>query len=85
MTDLRAQLRRLIVPILDLRPGQDLDAAWTAAEAQVRAGYGGLILFGGSLPELPERLAALRALGPHGPPLIAADVERGVAQQVVGG
>ncbi|MEZ6185190.1 MAG: glycoside hydrolase family 3 N-terminal domain-containing protein [Planctomycetota bacterium] len=84
MSDLRPRIRRLIVPVFDLREGQDLAAAWEQAAAQVRAGYGGLILFGGSLPELPERLAALKALGPHGPPLIAADVERGVGQQVLG-
>lgn len=83
MSELAAQIRRLIMPILDLREGQDLEAAWATAEAQVRAGYGGLILFGGSLPELPERLAALRALAPAGL-LIAADVERGVGQQVSG-
>lgn len=48
-----------------------------------RCSLGGLILFNGEVPETPEVLARLQAKSPY-PLLIAADMERGVGQQIRG-
>ena len=84
--DLAALAARVVVPLLDLRR-PDRDAEWARAEARARAGFGGFLLFGGELPELPARLAALRAAAgdPAGAPFVCADLERGLGQQVRGG
>lgn len=84
--DLHRLAAQVIVPVLDLRAGRDRAAEWARAEARARAGFGAFLLFGGELPELPERLAALRACAPAGQaPLVCADLERGLGQQVRGG
>lgn len=83
--DLPALAARVIVPLLDLRR-PDRAGEWARAEARARAGFGAFLLFGGELPELPVRLGALRAAGdPGAPPLVCADLERGLGQQVRGG
>lgn len=82
---------QVVVPVLDLRPGQpgvpegqrERDP-WERAHELRALGVGGLILFGGERETLAEGLAALRAAG-EGPLLIGADLERGVGQQVNGG
>lgn len=49
-----------------------------------RCPLGGLVLFNGPLPDTPQTLAHLQAKSPF-PLLIAADIERGVGQQMKGG
>ncbi len=91
MNQLARLAARVVVPVLDLRPGQpgvpegqrERDP-WERARELRALGVGGLILFGGERETLAEGLEALRAAG-QGPLLIGADLERGVGQQVQGG
>jgi beta-N-acetylhexosaminidase len=57
-----------------------------AATPEVRAGVGGVILFGRTVPaDLAVRLAALRAAAPAGlPPFVMADEEGGAVQRLRG-
>ena len=48
-----------------------------------RCPLGGLVLFNGQVPQMPQVLARLQARSPY-PLLVAADMERGVGQQVRG-
>lgn len=48
-----------------------------------RYAFGGLLLFNGRFPDTADRLAELQARSPY-PLLVAADIERGVGQQVEG-
>lgn len=73
-----------VAPLLDLRDGQDVAAAWALAEKLRDRGCLAFILFGGEADVLPGRIRAFRAGAPGLSPLIAADLERGVAQQVQG-
>lgn len=91
MSELSRLAARVIVPVLDLRPGQPgvlpserARDPWERAHELRALGVGGLILFGGEAETLRAGLAALRAAG-EGPLLIGADLERGVGQQVEGG
>jgi beta-glucosidase-like glycosyl hydrolase len=91
MSDLPSLAARVVVPVLDLRPGQpgvpegqrERDP-WERARELRDLGVGGLILFGGERETLAAGLADLRAAG-QAPLLIGADLERGVGQQVQGG
>lgn len=91
MSELSLLAARVVVPVIDLRPGQpgvpegqrERDP-WERARELRALGVGGLILFGGQGETLAEGLASLRASG-EGPLLIGADLERGVGQQVEGG
>lgn len=91
MNQLARLAARVVVPVLDLRPGQPGVPEgergrdpWERAHELRALGVGGLILFGGERETLAGRLGELRAAG-EGPLLIGADLERGVGQQVRGG
>lgn len=58
--------------------------AWREMLAMVQAGAGGFILFGGSLDDVTQGLSRLQAEADF-PLLVAADLERGLGQQVKGG
>ncbi|MBX3471222.1 MAG: glycosyl hydrolase family 3, partial [Planctomycetes bacterium] len=78
---------QVVIPVLDLRGGDGRPAPAAALEAArdlARRGVGGFILFGGDIDTLAADLAALRAAAPRGL-LVAADLERGLGQQVRGG
>jgi beta-N-acetylhexosaminidase len=83
LRDLAAQL---VIPLLDLRASAEREPAaeWEHARTLRDAGVGGFILFGGERADVARGLADLRAGAPRGL-LVGADLERGLAQQVVGG
>lgn len=77
---------QVVLPVLDLRAESRGPDPWGEAGRRVEAGFGGLLLFGGDLEEVAAGLADLRArAGDAPPPLVASDLERGLAQQVRGG
>lgn len=59
------------------------DDAERVADLLERYPFGGLLLFNGRFPATADRLAALQSASPF-PLLVAADIERGVGQQVEG-
>jgi beta-glucosidase-like glycosyl hydrolase len=82
-------LREKIAQLLMLRLGSHMSPARTVEEDEERIARllkvcpaGGLVLFNGG-PQTAETLARLQAASPL-PLLIAADIERGVGQQVAG-
>jgi len=79
---------QLVMPVLDVRADGAADHAFEQAEKLLDdLGVGGFILFGGD-EKVVQRLRALKRPG-RGPagigPFIAADLERGLGQQVKGG
>ncbi|MFZ0325242.1 MAG: glycoside hydrolase family 3 N-terminal domain-containing protein [Actinomycetes bacterium] len=74
-------LSRLAAQVL-IAPAQLTDVR--AAAPQVKAGIGGLILFGSSVPfDLPRQIAQLRNSAPGGvPPLVMTDEEGGAVQRM---
>jgi len=82
---LERQAAQLVIPYLDLRAGEDVEAWWAKLTALRDRGAGGIVLFGGEAATLRARLLRFKAEAPDGiPPFVAADLERGVGQQVLG-
>lgn len=80
---LRHEVAQMVMPRLD---GETLGVARFLEQAQalIRDGIGGFILFGGNVEHTPQHLRELQSLAAV-PLLIASDVERGLGQQLAGG
>lgn len=83
-------LRDKAAQLVFVRLGSNMTPPVTASEDAERVAallerhpFGGLLLFNGRFPATADRLAALQARSTY-PLLVAADIERGVGQQVSG-
>lgn len=74
---------RLVVPAIRWDADTGFAAAMPAARADLAAGVGGFIIFGGTAETVRELTAELRTLAGR-PLLLAADLERGAGQQFAG-
>lgn len=84
MKGLREKVAQLIMPRLDGSSiGRDNDY-FNQTASLVKAGVGGFILFGGSIPGTPYAIAMLQERA-KAPLLITSDIERGLGQQIEGG
>jgi beta-N-acetylhexosaminidase len=83
MMDIKKKVWQMVMPRID---GEYLEdpSYRREAEALVREGIGGFILFRGNIDSTPARLVELQRLAAV-PLLITSDVERGLGQQLVGG
>jgi beta-glucosidase-like glycosyl hydrolase len=80
---LRGDVAQMVMPRLDASKLGD-PAYNMQAQELVREGIGGFILFGGDIESTPRYLGGLQKLAAI-PLLIAADIERGLGQQLDGG
>lgn len=83
-------LRDRSAQLVFVRLGSNMTPPVTASEDAERVAmlldrhaFGGILLFNGRFPDTAERLADLQARSPY-PLLVAADIERGVGQQMMG-
>lgn len=74
---------RLVIPAIRWDPVSGFAEAWPVARAELEAGVGGFIIFGGTASAVRELTAELRRLAGR-PLLLAADLERGAGQQFAG-
>ena len=80
---LRQEVAQMVMPRLDGMRLED-PRYLTKVEALIQEGIGGFILFGGTVEHTPRHLQEIQSLAKI-PLLIAADIERGLGQQLAGG
>jgi beta-glucosidase-like glycosyl hydrolase len=80
---LRQEVAQMVMPRLDGMKLED-PRYLSKIEALIQEGIGGFILFGGTVEHTPRHLREIQAFAKI-PLLIAADIERGLGQQLAGG